>query len=207
MKTAHKTQAGFTLVEVLVALFIFSLLSAATLTVLTSTLDGKAQMAKKNAHIKQIARARILLKSDLANTLAIAKVDEFGLPESIHFYGGMYEGALFLKLSRTGWDNPGGIERRSNLQTVEYSLENGSLTRRVRARHNAVNATPTYEQVLLKNLTSIKTSFFNEELWQDNWVTGLPPSGVQTLPQLASIEFEFEDNTSIRQIFYVGADQ
>ncbi len=207
MSCARTSQAGFTLVEVLVALFIFSLLSAATLAVLTTTLTSKAQMADKSTLMKQRASLRILMKADFVNTLAIAKTDEYGQPSPVQFAGGDIGNGALLQLSRTGWDNPGGIERRSNLQAVEYIFEKGALIRRVRARFNAVTATQTYDQVLLMGLEQAKFTFFDGEQWNDNWVTGAPPTGVTVLPRLASLELVFKNGDDVRQVFYVGADQ
>lgn len=207
MSRARTSQAGFTLVEVLVALFIFSILSAATLAVLTSTLTSKAQMAEKNTLLKQRASLRILLKSDFANTIAAPKADEYGQPEQAVFSGGNAGSNSLLRLARTGWDNPGGIERRSNLQAVDYALEKGVLIRRVRARYNAVSNTEIYEQPLLTGVDQAKLTFFDGEQWLENWVTGAPPLGVEVLPKLASLELIFENGETLRQIFYVGADQ
>ena len=205
-KTARK-QSGFTLVEVLVALFIFSILSAASMAVLTSTLRSKELMKRKSDELRQRATLRILLKSDFANTLAVPKTDEFGQPEQTIFIGGSTGDERFLSLSRTGWDNPGGIEQRSDLQAVEYVLRDKTLIRQVRARFNPVTATPVLEQPLMNGVERVVLGFFDGENWQENWLTGAPPLGVPAMPVLASVELEFTDGDKLRQVFRVGADQ
>lgn len=212
----HKKQSGFTLVEVLVALFIFSILSAASMAVLTSSLRSKDLMKRKSDELRQRAILRILLKSDFAHTLAVPKTDEFGQREQAIFIGGMHfasagggagGGERFLSLSRTGWDNPGGIEKRSGLQAVEYVLKDKILIRQVRARFNSVTPTPLLEQPLMNGVEKVTLGFFDGEKWQDNWLTGAPPIGVQAIPVLASVELEFTSGVKLRQIFRVGADQ
>lgn len=200
-------QSGFTLVEVLVSLFIFSILSAASLAVLTTSLKSKDLMKNKSSELRQRATLRILMKSDFANTLAIPKTDAFGQPELASFIGGSLGDDRFLSLSRTGWDNPGGIERRSGLQAVEYVLRDKTLIRQVRARFNPVSNTPILEQPLMHGVERITLGFFNGEIWSENWLTGQPPMGTVELPTLASIELEFADGGKLRQIFRVGADQ
>ncbi|PHR93167.1 MAG: type II secretion system protein GspJ [Robiginitomaculum sp.] len=207
MRDALKKQAGFTLVEVLVSLFIFSILSASTLTVLTSTLQSKAQLAEKSERLRQNDILRVLLKADFENALLIPKTDEFGQPMPIWFAGGALGDNRVLVLSRTGWDNPGGIERRSNLQSVEYSFENGGLTRHVRPRFNALSTVPTLDQSLMKGIRTVNMTFFDGQIWGQNWLSGPPPQGVQNLPVLAAVELVFENGETLRQIFRVGADQ
>ena len=78
-KQARSKQAGFTLVEVLISMFIFSLLSTATLSVLLSTLQNiEEHLSQKNEQLRQIDNLRIHLKSDLAQTLNVTRPDEFG---------------------------------------------------------------------------------------------------------------------------------
>jgi len=207
MSDRREKQAGFTLIEVLVALFIFSILSASTLGVLTTTLKSKDAMERKSAQVQKISVTRMLLKSDLANTLPIAVTDEFGQPETVFFSGGDIGDGRLLVLSRTGWDNPGGLERRSGLQAVDYILKDKVLVRRVRARFNPVTATPVFEQALAVGVNKAELQFFDGENWHDDWVTALPPVGRRDLPKLASIELFYESGDSIRQVFFVGADQ
>ena len=164
-------------------------------------------MARKNDELRTRATMRILLKTDFANTLAVPITDSFGQPEQALFSGGLVGDDQILSLSRTGWDNPGGIERRSGLQSVAYILKDKTLTRQVRARFNPVSATPVIEQPLMSGIERIKLGFFDGEQWVDNWIFGAPPVGIPDLPKLASIELEFEDGEKLRQVFRIGADQ
>ena len=69
---------GFTLVEVLVALFIFSLISLGTMTALTTALRGQAQLKEATETIAQIETARALMKSDMANLILRNNRDAYG---------------------------------------------------------------------------------------------------------------------------------
>ncbi len=207
MKMNDVKQAGFTLVEVLISMFIFSLLSTATLSVLLSTLRTKELLSKKNEELRQIANLRMLLKSDLGQAIAVAKADEYGRSELSVFEGGISSGNQVLSLSRTGWANPAGIERRSDLQSVKYTFDQGVLTRNISARFNAVASTPVYQQGLLSNVESLKFSFYDGKFWTNTWLTGQPPVGVETLPTLARLEVKFDNGTDLRQVFFVGEAQ
>lgn len=207
MSESKQKEQGFTLVEMLVALFIFALLSSSTLAVLTSTLRSKEQMVEKSEHLRQRTNARLLLKSDFASTLVVPKIDEFGQPETALFAGGALGVEHLLSLSRTGWENPGGLERRSDLQSVEYVLEGDVLTRKTSVRFNALASIQKSSQPLLSGLSSVKMQFYDGRDWLESWLTGPPPLGVSDLPKLASVEFVFLDGDTVSQIFWIGADQ
>lgn len=207
MSARSTSESGFTLVEVLVSLFIFSLLSAATLAVLTTTLQNRSRLTDKNQELQKQSMMRILLKSDLANVIAHPKIDPYGQPETVYFAGGNTGSERLLILSRTGWENPGGIERRSDLQAIDYILEDGVIIRRVQPRFNALQDTPYIQQKLVGNVDKIEFSFYDGAVWNDNWLTGLPPIGVVELPQLAAIDILYNNGKNVRQIFYVGAHQ
>jgi len=202
-------QNGFTLIEVMVALLIFSILSAATLAVLTSTLHSKAQMYEKQQELGERATLRILLKADFMRTIAVPKTDEFGQIIPIFFSGEDSGDNRFLVLSRVGWENPGGIERRSGLQAVDYRLEGDELIRRTAVRFNSANAFDPkqyVDQKLLSGIARMELQFFDGEEWNDTWQTGLPPN-IEFLPKLASMDIHFISGDNLRQIFIVGADQ
>ena len=205
----YKNQQGFTLVEVMVALLIFSILSAATLAVLTSTLQSKTQMQAQQETLRARAIVRILLKEDFAQTVIIPKKDAYGQVLPVFFSGGNIGDNRLLTLSRTGWGNPGGIERRSDLQAVDYRLEKGILIRRTAMRFNGADISDPkqyLDQALLPNIERIDMQFYDGAEWTDNWVTG-PLPGVSVLPKLASITLHFQDGNDLRQIFIIGADQ
>lgn len=207
MRNSSHKQSGFTLVEVLVSLFIFSILSAATLTVLTLTLQSKAQLTAKSEMLRKRSITRVLLKADLAHTLVTPRMDEYGQILPIQFIGGNRDNGQIISLARTGWENPAGIETRSNLQSVAYRFERGVLTRHIRPKFNALSSVETLNQTLLSGLQTVRVTFFDGESWVENWVSGSHPQGVEGLPKLAAFEFEFENGDNLQQIFYVGADQ
>ncbi|NJM51807.1 MAG: prepilin-type N-terminal cleavage/methylation domain-containing protein [Sphingomonadales bacterium] len=61
---------GFTLVELLVALFIFSLISLAGLTLLRSSADGQVAIKNRLAQHSDLVRTANLLEADLAQAVA-----------------------------------------------------------------------------------------------------------------------------------------
>src|ERR671918_2694 len=110
--------SGFTLVEMLVALFIFALLTAAGVTVMRFTSDNQAIVQERSERLAQFQRLRAILKSDLAQATARRTRDPDGRPLRAAFFGSSGAGAPLLRFVRRGWDNPDALPRAS-LQQVE----------------------------------------------------------------------------------------
>lgn len=201
-------ERGFTLVEVLIAMLVFSFLMSATLAVFTTSINAKNRMASKSKDLESIARMRALLKTDFANTVVRPVRDVNGIVEPIQFYVGMDNvlGPGLIGLTRTGWQNPGGLEKRSALQKIVYRVENGKFIRDVFLRAVPANdvAKP---QILLNHIKEVKGRVFVNGDWVDNWITGQSPMGQKTLPKIISIDISRNDGTNITQLFFVGADQ
>ena len=65
-------EQGFTLVEMLVSLFIFAIISAGTMTVMTTNLRGKTQMDTRISEIQNIETMRALIKADMSNVISVS---------------------------------------------------------------------------------------------------------------------------------------
>jgi general secretion pathway protein J len=119
--------AGFTLVELLVALFIFGLLAAGGTALLASGIEAsnsaRAAMDRQGA----LARSRSLLMADLAQA-----ADRPWRAEDGSRQPAFQLGADRLVLVRRGWRNEGGAARAS-LQRVEWRIVEGRLERRAAA--------------------------------------------------------------------------
>lgn len=120
---------GFTLVETLVALFVFSLLAAAAVVVLGNSADAQLRLSDVSASVQDFQRLRAALRADLAQAAERMPRGEAGEVRPA-FEGADGSGRLFAFVRR-GWENPGGAPRAS-LQYVEYRLENDAIVRRAR---------------------------------------------------------------------------
>ncbi|MEL7018403.1 MAG: prepilin-type N-terminal cleavage/methylation domain-containing protein, partial [Pseudomonadota bacterium] len=79
---------GFTLVEVLISLLIFSLIATSTIYTLRIGVTAREQLAQSDARLREFQALRLLLKDDLAQLLPRGTRDEFGNPLSRGFQGG-----------------------------------------------------------------------------------------------------------------------
>jgi len=153
-------EAGFTLIEMLVALAIFSLLSAGATAAMISSVRSKAVLEEEVALVQDIQLARALMRSDLNNLILRPNRDQFGNKELYLISGG---GDTLLTFTRAGRENPGGLERRGGIQRVAYVFENGDLIRRSFAVDNPAPQTALRERALIQGLDDVTVSFQKDE--------------------------------------------
>lgn len=196
---AAKT-AGFTLVEVLVALLIFALLSAAGVGVMAYAADNQGVIRTRMDRLGEFQRARGLLKADLSQA-TLRRVRERDGSAALDAFVGSTAGnaatmsgsAPLLALVRRGWRNP-DAEPRASMQYVEYRLVDGQLERSVRAALDG--AAPGTPQVLLTGIRTATIGYHHRGQWSRGW-----PGGVGTMPDAVRLELELEGLGRIDQWF------
>ncbi|HMP61733.1 MAG TPA: type II secretion system minor pseudopilin GspJ, partial [Phenylobacterium sp.] len=119
---------GFTLVEMMVALLVFALLSAAGVAALGFAADNREVVGRRMEALARLQSARALIKSDLEQAADRRTRAEGGVSTAA-LTGGAVAGAPLLGFVRRGWDNPDAAPRPS-LQYVEYRLVGDRLERR-----------------------------------------------------------------------------
>ncbi len=115
--------SGFTLLEMLIALAIFSVVSMAAGSLLFQAIEAQSVTTRFGDRLLDLERGLHRLSQDLAQYVAKPVRDEFGdsSPAMLLAPGS-------LELTRRGWANPAG-HRRSELQRVRYWVEEGALHR------------------------------------------------------------------------------
>jgi general secretion pathway protein J len=117
--------AGFTLVEVLIAVGIFALIGIVAAALLTRTLEARAEAAARADRLQALQRGMQRLERDVLQYAGRAVRDEFGDPQAPLVLD--LTGALELTVQ--GWRNPLSLPR-SELQRVRWRLtEDGTLER------------------------------------------------------------------------------
>ncbi|WP_374467849.1 type II secretion system minor pseudopilin GspJ [Phenylobacterium sp.] len=191
---------GFTLVEMMVALLIFGLVSAAGVSVLSFSMDNQQVVRARSHRLGEIQRARQALKADLAQAAARRTRGEDGRPAVRNLRGGEQAvGGPVLQLVRRGWDNPDGAPRAS-LQAVEYRLTEGRLERRTRWALDGAAWRPP--QVLLTGVREARVAF----LVGGQWIETTPNGTHQPLPQALRLDLALDDYGQLTQLFVVSGE-
>ncbi|MEL6862064.1 MAG: type II secretion system minor pseudopilin GspJ [Pseudomonadota bacterium] len=190
-------EAGFTLAETLVALFILAIVSSAGAALLIGASSTSQQIREQEEAARALDVAQSLIRQDIGamSTRGIRPAD--GFSPAGNLFGEASRGdAPFLRFVRSGWLNPGLIEPRSNFQAVEYALRNGNLVRDASLRPDATNGTPVSSRVLLEGVDRVELSFVRGGQRSDFW-QGDAGQSLNTLPDMIEMIIIFENETRL----------
>lgn len=186
---------GFTLVEMLVALFIFALLASAGVTMMRFTVDNQSMVRERTDRLAQFQTARGLMKADLSQAADRRVRDADGRVLNGAFVGG--EGDVLLRFTRRGWENPDG-EARASIQSVEYRIEDDRLMRYARvAADGGAFGEP---QLLLDGVSDTQITYLD----RGQWVPNLPGGPSDPLPQAVRIGLTVEGVGRVEQTLMVS---
>lgn len=172
-------QRGFSLIELLIALGIFAVVSAAALSVMRLATNADAQLQTTTQRLASLERFRSLMRADL---LQIANRPYRTADTSGHlppFLGGAGASLLpaagedaaepKLVLVRNGWPNPDFAVARASLQHVTWLLTDAGLVRRTRPFVDSALGTPDRDVVILAGISSVEMRFLGPAGWVDSW--------------------------------------
>lgn len=195
-RTAARRAAGFTLVEMLVAIAVFGLVAAAGVGVLAHAVDNRDAVAGRMARIAEFQRARAILRADLGQAALRRVRTADGTPARNAFTGanpGMRTDSPLLGFVRRGWENPDAAPRAS-LQYVEYRFVDDRLERSVRDALDG--AAPGEPQVLLAGVRSARMAYRHRGQWNEGW-----PGGAGALPEAVALVLELDGLGRVEQRF------
>jgi len=198
-----RRQRAFTLIEVLVALAVFGVLSALAYMSLAATLDNSEMLNERMDRLQSIQRTVTFLSTDLLQAA----------PRPVRADLGEYQPALrssfasdfALELTHGGWTNAAGVPR-STQQRSAYRIEDDELIRyHWSVLDRTVNNLPI-ATVLLDEVDSLTFSFLLDNGdWSDQWppvATGAA-SNTRVLPRAVEITLVLPDEGELRRIVEV----
>ena len=123
----YSQQQGFTLLEILIALAIFAVMSMMAYAGLAAVLDARASTVPRAQQLAQLQTTLYLLNEDLSQVINRPLRDQLGSSEPAFSIG---RGNEILVFTRTvpSWSTNSS---ENNLLRVSYSLEKEALYRRV----------------------------------------------------------------------------
>lgn len=195
LNETRASQAGFTLIEVVVALFIFGLLAAAGVALLSVGVRAQTATNARFDEMAALGRLNAALTADLAQAVERPARNADGL--ALPAFQGEGGGPLVLGLVRRGWTNLDDAPR-AELQKVEYRLEGGVLRRQA---FGAVDgAEPLASTDMLAGLRQVRMRYRWQGAWSERW-NARPEA---PLPQAIELQFVRGDGVPFRALFLVG---
>ena len=158
---------GFTLIELMIAILIFAMISTAAYKLFDSV--SRAQQVTDGIldRLDGMQRTLVVIEKDLFQLAPRPIRDEFGDRQKALLAPG--NNGELLEFTRFGWRNP-LREIRSNLQRVAYSLEDGELARYYWLMLDRAPDPVVVRQVLMDGVVGARLKFMDEKKrWQSTW--------------------------------------
>ena len=193
---------GFTLLEVLIAVAIFSVISLSSFTLFNTVLNADENSQRHSQRQNELQRAFLLIERDILQIArrSIRLNGEEPLKDFIYTDTNSFvSDNQTLGFVRNGWTNPGLLLPRSDVQSVAYQLNDTTLER---LHYNFVDAVVSEEpkrRPLITGVIQLSFEFFDGIKWQNKLTS-------KTIPLAIAIEVELEDYGLIRRQFLVAGD-
>ena len=165
----HPPQAGFTLLELMVALFIAALMFAMGYAAINQGLTSHDALKEQQAHLLQLQTTVRLLEQDFVQAAPRPVRQPVGDGAQPAMVGATPGTQPVVALTRAGWSNPAGLQR-PGLQRVAYFLENNTLRREYWDVLDPTLASVTAKRDLLEHVKSFTIRYLDQQRrWQDQW--------------------------------------
>jgi len=206
-KTGLLKQTGFTLLELLVALSIFAIMSVMIFGGLTEVLEVRSATNKYTTRLTELQLAFMHISRDIRQLSNRGVRDQFD--SSLAALEASEIGQYKLELTRDGYPNPAEFNR-SSLQRVAYGIEDNKLYRyRWKVLDRAADSEPV-KILLLNDVTGFNFRFLESNAnaitgQGTNWVTSWPSqvngAVTNTLPIVIEVTIELEDWGRFTRLF------
>lgn len=206
-------RAGFTLIEVMIAMFIAAIMLALGYSAINQAARDKGSLETSQARITEIQRGIRVVAQDFAQMIDRTSRDTDG--------GGNIEPAVvatnkdttLITFTRAGWSNPAGIQRPAE-ERVRYQFVDGSLVRQHWLSVDPALNTQPRERILLTKVKSVQLRFLDptSRNWRDDWpaVTSSGPVNaanigqlLRTRPLAIEVTIVLEDWGRIQRLFEI----
>jgi general secretion pathway protein J len=199
--------AGFTLLELLVALFIAALMFAMGYGAINQALKSHSALQDQQARLMELQSAMRVIEQDFVQLeprpirapTGYTYQPALQAPAVLATAGTGGTGQPLAALTRGGWNNPAG-QQRPGLQRVAYFYDNGTLRREYWTVLDPTQTSTTVKRDLMTHLKSVKFRFMDEahqwqELWPENTVQGgfANEMSLRSRPIAVEITLETED--------------
>lgn len=151
-------QHGFTLIEMMLALAIFALLSLMGYQILQTVMRNGELTRQHVSRLEEIQRLFSLLDRDISQAMIPAQDDTLSLSSPAFISG---TPAALFQLTRRNATLPGSTARRSTLQFLRWRLEGSTLLRESGADRRVTARFRGIEQVGLR--------YWSSEGWLRQW--------------------------------------
>ena len=182
---------GFTLIEVLIAMVIFAVLSLLAYGGLNQVILHKQETSESLARLKQLQITMTKVHRDLSQISSRQGRDEMGT--NLSNLQASQGDDLLIQLTRNGWRNPAKLNR-GHLQRVAYRLDEDKLIRIHWPYVDRALDGQAVETELINNIKDVTLRFLdNNKEWHNSWPALNATQNTISLPVAIEFTLEMED--------------
>lgn len=188
------SDAGFTLVEALVSLFIFALVAGGGVAMLAQSVSAQREIGTAHEALRALQTTRAILDADLAQIAprSVRLANDLHAPIVV----GDADGAA-LTFVRAAPVSDVRMLSANRLVRVRYVIEGDRLLRRLSSVSGPEGGGE--ERVLLSGAGDLRFSFFDGVQWVESWAAaGAPP------PRAVALTARLPRYGEVRVLTYVG---
>jgi general secretion pathway protein J len=204
----HRTQSGFTLLELLVAMGIFAIIGAMALGGLNAIVGQETQARTGGDKLATLQRALRLMATDFGSADPRYVRDVLGTTHELPLLA-EGRGDYLIRLTRGGWPNPAMLPHRGTLQRVQYRLDDGKLLREYwPVLDLGALGQPARTEELLTGVNDVKLLFYDPTQaaggeWQKEWPPLRNGEAAAGRPRAVRVTLELEDWGVIERLIEV----
>lgn len=190
---------GFTLFEVLIALFIFAIMGVLAAVGLRSVIRSSYKISALDTHLQQLELAMVLLQRDISQMIDRPIRDASGQLGSA-----LSASDSVITFTRAGYLNLFDAEKRGDMERVSYVVAGGTFTRSVWAALDRTNNTRKTSRVLLQDVDRGSIKYVDERGQLSDWWP--PARGTQLkFPKAVVIHFSFKKWGEVQRVIPVAS--
>ena len=203
---------GFTLIEVVIAMFIAAIMFAIGYGAINQALRDRDSLNASQERVTEIQRGMRVIAQDFAQTIARAARDTSGTGQLMPAMIANGSSDIVVTFTRAGWSNPAGIQRPAE-QRVRYRFFDGDLVREHWLSVDPALNTESRQRTLLTKVTAVEIRFLDpvSRQWRTDWPSGgatgqVAPNAVSLLlTRPIAIEFTvvLEDWGRVTRLFEI----
>lgn len=167
--TSHiEKTTGFTLIEIIVALFIFAILAVIATTSLYNVLNARERVEANSQQFAEMQVAVVLMGRDISQSIDRPIINNFNEKQPA-----MLGKGTSVELTRSGFSNPFSLAKRSHLLRVAYAVKQGELIRETWRVLDQAPTTKPDTRVLMKGISSISFRYLaHNNQFYNSWPPG-----------------------------------
>ncbi len=193
-KQLNSLNQGFTLLELLVAMVIFSFMSIMAYTTLANVFKSNEVITAQEEKLKKLQRSMMFIERDMRQLILRPRSSGYGKPSPALDSGLGSEG--IIEFTRAGNSNPTDLVR-SSLQRVRYDVQDKKLIRMSWNMVDHIDAKPI-AMSLLEGIESLSFKFLNNKnSWKENW------NSAKEIPKSVELTLEHKDWGKIVRLFFI----